>query len=144
VTEDPEKIQKEAEKLEKEKIKYRRKIEAQRQRSLIASEGLDTEALEYDSGDPANRVYRKGDAQLYERLNEYNTDDGFIVDDEESSDEEERIERIRAAKRNEPEGSDEPDDMSEASLTSNPSQQATTQSLKAKKLRIVEESDEED
>ena len=69
--EDPEKLKAEAEKLENEKIKAQRKLEAKRRQALEASY---YESADFYDEDRA-QSYRNGDAQMIRELNEYQPDE---------------------------------------------------------------------
>lgn len=87
--EDPEKVKREAERIEEEKIRFRRRLESKRRAQnarynespILTIEGLEAEEMDESF---STSIYKDDD------------DDGFIVDDE--SDEEERVERLRRVK----------------------------------------------
>ncbi|EMR10419.1 hypothetical protein PNEG_01134 [Pneumocystis murina B123] len=91
--EDPEKVKREAERIEEEKIRFRRRLESKRrarnarynESPILTIEGLEAE----ETNDRFSGIYTKDD-------NYDDDDDGFIVDDE--SDEAERAERLRRVK----------------------------------------------
>ncbi|KTW28557.1 hypothetical protein T552_01818 [Pneumocystis carinii B80] len=93
--EDPEKVKREAERIEEEKIRFRRRLVSKRrarnarynESPILTIEGLEAE----ETNDQFSGIYNKNN-----NYDDDDDDDGFIVNDE--SDEAERVERLRRVK----------------------------------------------
>ncbi|KAJ3004482.1 hypothetical protein HKX48_001199 [Thoreauomyces humboldtii] len=142
--EDPEREREALEKVELEKIRAKKRLEAKRRNAVSGSRRMNDRDLEGDSDD--DMQYAKGNAMINYQLEHYESD--FVEDDEDEEEddrrERERAERVQRAKRPDNSRRSEPRPSSRHDRTSRPTSPAASRiAPRSDPMDIVEPQSEE-